>query len=414
MARPLFLSYSWSDMSDADELDRQLRVRGVPVWRDRRDMKRSGYMPDVVRQAIIDDCSGFELVGTSNSLPPRGFIGDVELPAMDERARADQTFFTGATFLGIPIAEATAALRHTDGARLSSTLGHVITRGSSRAGLAESAGGLLVRYAESLARGSLTLHMDTWDEVSWRDPAELQLTWQPSGRPSERLLGLSTKERLRNRIRDVFGRSSPAPDDPWGDELLPALRELRQALGKAQKQESLVVRGKMFLSVALALGFEFRQATGWTLDLDHPHVPCSTGAVTPDLAGWSTSLESRSTARDGTVAVLVHATHEITDAVRRHRREPDLETRAELHIKPPGGPSRQSVEPVAANALAAAIADAVRGARTQCRARETHLYIAGPWSLVALVGWHLGSAGPVTSFEATPDRSSYVEACRLV
>ena len=67
MARPVFLSYSWDDTAEADELDRQLCLRGVPVWRDRRDMERSGYMEDAVRQAILQDCSGFELLGTPNS-----------------------------------------------------------------------------------------------------------------------------------------------------------------------------------------------------------------------------------------------------------------------------------------------------------------------------------------------------------
>ena len=414
VARPVFLSYSWDDIAEADELDRQLRVRCVPVWRDRRDMKRSGYMEASARQAILRDCSGFELLGTPNSLPPTGFISDVELPAMDQRARSDPSFFTGATFLQLSIGQAAALLKNTEGSRLTSTLGFIVRKGSMRAALAESAAGVLTRYVDSLGPGPLVLHVETWDELPWRDPADLHLSWQPQGRGAERLLGLSRFERLRSRLQDRFRRSSLIPDDPWADELVPALRQLRQALVKTSKTSALQVRGKMFLSVALALGYEFRQATNWSLDLDHPYVPCSTAPVVPELPGWTSRLESRSTRRDGTVAVLVHATHDITNAVRRHRSQAGLDTRAELHLNPQSGPSRTSVDPTAANTLAAGIAEAVRAARSDCLAQDTHLYLAGPWPLAALIGWHLGSSGRVTAFEATQDRSSYVEACQLL
>src|SRR2546426_9323616 len=116
MAHPVFLSYSWSDLGVADALDRQLQLHAVPVWRDRRDMHRGSYMADAVKSAIQSECSGFELLVSPNSLPPgSGFIHEVELPAMDERARRDPGFFTGATFLDIDL--------KTAGDRLSNTAG---------------------------------------------------------------------------------------------------------------------------------------------------------------------------------------------------------------------------------------------------------------------------------------------------
>lgn len=56
MASPLFLSYSWSDESEANRLDTLLRLRGVPVWRDRRAMRWGGYQQDQVRAAISEIC----------------------------------------------------------------------------------------------------------------------------------------------------------------------------------------------------------------------------------------------------------------------------------------------------------------------------------------------------------------------
>jgi hypothetical protein len=87
--------------------------------------------------------------------------------------------------------------------------------------------------------------------------------------------------------------------------------------------------------------------------------------------------------------------------------------RATLNLFPPEGSNSRSVEPAAANALAAGIADAIRASRHDYGTTETHLYFAGPWPLAALLGWHLASSGPIVSYEATEDRSSYVRACRL-
>ena len=130
--RPVFLSYRWANLDEADELDAQLRLRGVPVWRDRRDMRRSADLGERVEAAIEKDCSGFEFVCSREAVTSRG-AGDVihehELPAMDRRAAADKSFFCGATFLRIPVSEATTALETTPAARLKTTLGTEVREG---------------------------------------------------------------------------------------------------------------------------------------------------------------------------------------------------------------------------------------------------------------------------------------------
>ena len=68
MSDPLFLSYAWGDMDEVDVLDAMLRFRGVPVWRDRRDMRWGGYNEELVRRAIRDGTSGFALYLTEKAL----------------------------------------------------------------------------------------------------------------------------------------------------------------------------------------------------------------------------------------------------------------------------------------------------------------------------------------------------------
>ena len=86
MADPLFLSYAWADSDEVDLLDTALRLRGVPVWRDRREMGFGTYNQDRAREGIAEICSGFALHYTDAVLDS-DFILNVELPEMDRRRR---------------------------------------------------------------------------------------------------------------------------------------------------------------------------------------------------------------------------------------------------------------------------------------------------------------------------------------
>jgi len=97
MARPVFLSYAREDEALADRLDTQLRLRGVPVWRDRRAMLWGAYNEDVVLDAIEHRCSGFVLLLT-DAVMTSDFILNIELPAMARRRTTTTDFFAGAVF----------------------------------------------------------------------------------------------------------------------------------------------------------------------------------------------------------------------------------------------------------------------------------------------------------------------------
>src|SRR5437867_3494310 len=99
MAAPVFLSYSWEDMSEVDDLDEMLRLRGVPVWRDRRAMRWGGYNEDLVRRTILETVSGFVLYLTPAAVAEDSwFIPQVEMRAMDDRRTRNGSFFNGAVF----------------------------------------------------------------------------------------------------------------------------------------------------------------------------------------------------------------------------------------------------------------------------------------------------------------------------
>lgn len=101
---------------------------------------------------------------------------------------------------------------------------------------------------------------------------------------------------------------------------------------------------------------------------------------------------------------MVHATADVREATRASA---GGIARAELHFTPPGGADKFSVLPGDANAAAAGIVKAIREARATYGPKETRLYLAAPWPFAALLGWHLGSCGPIVMHEANLARDSY-------
>jgi SMODS-associated and fused to various effectors sensor domain len=170
----------------------------------------------------------------------------------------------------------------------------------------------------------------------------------------------------------------------------------------------------LHLSAATAIGWEFRQPTGFSLDLNHQFVPCKTALAKPNPHGWRMNVEPGPADGDERLLVCLHATQDVANAMRRHCR--DLPpARATLHIYPPSGsPERTSVDPTQANDLAAAIAVKINACRTEYSISQSHLYLACPWPLATLLGWHLSSSGRLVVHEPDVERGSYRAACELV
>lgn len=394
VAHPIFLSYSWKDLDEVDELDQLLRLRGVPVWRDRRDMRFGIYQEDRVRSAIREDCAGFVLYLTEAALTgASGFITDIELPAMVDRRNGEPGFVNGAVYRGYGFDEGQAAVHDRTGISLGGALGSRVTDDDTATGLREAANAILAGYLDAhIGDGPVPIHFDTRNDIRWSHPGLLHLGWNPP---------------LQHDLA--------APDPAiWSAELIPALHDLRCALLAATNTRELLLSGTPHVSAALALGFEYRRPTGWTLRMhDNYGGEWSTDFQTPDLRGWTATTEPGPSGSSDVLAVAVHARHDIAAAVRRHRSEAGV-ARATLHLRPPAGSPEESIDAASASALAAAIAGEIRNAKREYSTARTHLYFAGPWPMAALLGWHLASSGAITSYEATTDRQSYLTACDLV
>jgi len=396
MASPVFLSYAWdkSDLDEADRLDTALRLRGVPIWRDRRDMSFGSYNESRVREAIRDQCSGFVLYYTDAVLSS-DFILKVELPEMDARRRrgAPPSFFAGAVFRrSLGIHEAADELRQASGVSLGEALGAPVSSEDFDADLRNAANAISGAYlAGELSGDEVTIRVETRGPLPNNDPAALHLCWCPP-------------------LHHDPDQLSP---EAWTRDLLPALADVHRSLQEVGAPRRLRIGGNLHLSAALAIGWQFRQPTGYIVAVDHPDVPAETALTTPDTHGWRLVVQPGPTDGEERLVVCVHATKDVTQAMDAHARELPP-ARATLHVYPPDGtPGRQSVKPTEANSLAAAIAAEIDRCRNTYRTDQTHLYLACPWPLAMLLGWHLSSSGRLVMHEPDVERGNYRAACEL-
>lgn len=396
MAAPLFLSYTWDEPSfaDAEMLDTYLRHRGVPIWRDRRGMRWGAYNRETVIRTIAGECSGFALLYTKPVLESE-FVCDVELPAMARRRRRDEKFFAGAVFRSQSINHAAAALRERAGVELQEPLGTVVRDESRNDDLRSAARAILQAYIRAqYAGGPVTLRMETRDPLPTEADELLHLAWAPP------------------LVHDADGYEPVV----WGEQFAPALHDMRAALQHCGTDRVLRIGGNMHLSAALALGYEFREPTGWGLELNHPRLACKSAIDEPDLNGWRAVRSPGGGAVSPTLVVCVHASKDVDAAVARHCEGESVSPTIRLDVFPPEGqePGRAIVEPAQANAIAAAIVEQILAIRRDYEVVRSYLYLACPWPLAALIGWHLGSAGEVICHEAAATRDTYRTSCVLV
>jgi hypothetical protein len=282
----------------------------------------------------------------------------------------------------------TEAVYHSAHVDIGATLGSEVGERELLGALREAANAVAREYyAAQWAAGPATARIETRNPLPVADEALLHLSLSP-----------------------------PLEHDPdaydvavWNEKIGPALADLQDALHTVQlecgdRERVLEIDGAAHLSAALALGYAFREPTRWSLRVHHHDADWETKRKPASLDGWDVPPPRAGSGREGDLIVMVHATADVREATRASA---GGLARAELHFTPPGGPDKLSLDPSTANAAAAGIVKTIREARATYAPRETRLYLASPWPFAALLGWHLGSTGPVVMHEANLARDSY-------
>jgi hypothetical protein len=222
--------------------------------------------------------------------------------------------------------------------------------------------------------------------------ADYELDWRDLFEGSE--------EERGHRLRD--------PDD-WNGRLLPELRAMAARINRETGARLLRVRGKSRLSPWFAVGFIFRQTTGWILETEQYGNLWRTDAPRSGIK-LLTAQQELSGSRTA-AAVAVSITGDATPALTRHLTSMGNPVARLIHV---------SVEHPGRDAIGSAgdlvaIADAVRTAvlGLENRPEEVFLFYFGPATGAVFIGHALNGIAPaIRLFEE--EHGTYLPSITLV
>jgi hypothetical protein len=242
------------------------------------------------------------------------------------------------------------------------------------------AGGLIAAK-EEVPPVSLWVH--AWARRAWERPPTVELDW------------------TRHFDRDTRGLPG---EDVWKGQLRPELVAARQRLAERPDGAFIDFRGKVPLSVALAVGFHFPETAGYRFRAEQP-TRGETFLWRSDAGASARGL--RVTERPGAaggkalLTVLQLTGDARTDVERFEAAHPGL-FRAVLTLEPEGGPGDGAVTSAAdAVAFAVQAREHLRRARLEHRADSTHLILYAPATCCLFLGQRLNAVGPVVAYERT-------------
>jgi hypothetical protein len=211
---------------------------------------------------------------------------------------------------------------------------------------------------------------------------------------------------------------STARRDTWDQLLLPALKDVAEAVQAHAFERTIEVSGVVAIPAATALGCVFLAPRGLSVawrqhtqgqddQLWHVDLPREKSGFCHEL------FRVDANAKD--IAVLVSATGNLELAFNAIRDDlPPL--RAVVRVSKPGARRSEWLEPGQAVDVAQLVIEGLREARTEFRKLGcVHLFLGVPAGLAMMIGQLLNTFGPVQTYEHIPDEGvGYFEPAVLL
>jgi CBASS immunity sensor of nucleotide second messenger signals/TIR domain-containing protein len=393
----VFVSYSHRDSAIDDVLCRQLRIRGLRLWRDQDSLGLGARTETAIREALVTVDAAL-LYLTPESLASR-FIMSIELPAVLERYRLEPTFPVLLILDGVTLPQIDEATLAT-GIRLSDFNAVVLAPAADEAARADEIADVARRVLQSvlglhlrrsIAHQALGIDLFSQAETTYPYPAPVCLNWVQS-----------------------FTSASPAAEH-WRTVLLPALHDLYTTIRRETVRQIALRPAGSHLSAGYAFGYVFRATTGvqlwieqttndqqthwWRTDSAMAGNPLDLAMVSDGPTGGDTTIEL-SVSRDVELGVY--------HALRLY----GLEIERRIQLRPHGGPSKTAVADGAhASAIARQVESVVADVRRANPSATIHLFGAMPIGLAVLLGTRLNRCGPIQCYEW--HQNVYHRSCRL-
>ncbi len=403
MQAKTFISYSRQNLDEVITLAGELKARGLRLWQDVSDLAPGRPTEEQIRAALAEECESFLVYLTPESLQSE-YVMRVELQAALDQWRWDRQFTIIPVFRGVAIPQVGAATMSQTGRDI--TIFHGVMIPADISGDSEEFRTSLGSAARQVLEGSLERRAPMFKADPSRQPVLDLHTRQYTARPTEADLDLDWRPFFKGRI-------APSALD-CSATLLPALKSIRETVASKWGLRSVHVRAKAHISAGLALGFAFRDPTGFQLTVEQNGevwgtevIPASDNPLTVAETGGSIGSED--------LAVQLSVAHDISRDVDRFVQARGEAFRARVTLQPRVGCGRESVaDAQQALSMAVQAAKAIRCIRDERRALRTHLFAAVPIGLAVLLGHQLNACGPIQLYEYDKERLTYVPSFMLV
>jgi hypothetical protein len=395
----VLLSYAHEDTTSVRELQLRLNVRGIRCWRDVDDLLPGGLFESQIVQAIEHEVDAMALYLTPHSLKS-DFIWKKEIPAALQRHKYDPHFHLVPILQGVSFEQVRQMCINRNLDDITRFEAISLTEGVSSSTWEEQ-NKLWNKAARRILQAALALRLRRMNADRRYEPClclktfffepptaslDLDLNWLPLIHEKERISTLQE----------------------WEHILFPALLDVKQLLSEKIASRRIRIFIQSILPAALALGFVFRESTGFTLLLEGQKETWSTDVPSseeePLHRDWNYHEQG-----DARIAVVEVATSRsikpaVDDALHVAGLTPAYRIRLELPML-----SRESVKDTAhAQAIAHQVGRICQGLYDRQRVTQMHLFVAVPAELAVLIGHQLNALCPITLYEFSK-QGDYVE-----
>ena len=385
-----FLSYRRSRSSEAAQLIRSQKERGIPTWQDIENLN-SEPTEEEIRSILAGDEIANVVLWVTPDAGQSSMIKTVEVPGAVDRHRRGDGFFI--------LIVAAGGLRYQDINRLVGSHIGITDLGNWNMAKVESD----PANEADIQRVSSRILDQRLEAIHKRLPVEDPLrliinTRESTGHPPGVALNIDWSHRFAGQQRRL------ASAEDWQMRLLPALADVVSSIQRNIHGRKIIASGLTSLPAATALGFNFMATKG--IDI----------AWEQFLAGASKQIWSLGAERTGTgylvtdtlgqtdaddLAVMVSVNADVESAVAASR-EFIGPFRAYVHVRSPEYPGFLNSAGDALDVAQRTI-NAARAARQQYQIRgRVHLFMAVPAGLAMLIGQLLNTLGPVQTYEHMP------------
>ncbi len=416
----LFLSYAWEDLAEVEQLDRELRRRGVPLWRDREDLLQ-GRPTDRAIEEAANGAAGFIFYLTKHAAESE-WVRETERALALDRVMADEGFQIHPIFRLPPgeIAELMLAKASSAADPKAYDLGAFAGYAMRQGRLPHGIGGELARAADGVLA------------------AKVEALGRSLGPGTPLRLGVGTRQAKHGDFDRVHLLLDASKDFPLGGEgchdtppdpafcrqhLDPALDTLANRLLPQAGNHPLQIQPRCHLSLAMALGFRFRRNTGVGIEAVEPNdgaiwvgprlpLEAATGA-------WETQVWDAPRSSPSDLGLAINVTRDQDDFKGSlegflKREGPGLSSI--LYFEPSQGPSHTSlkgVHPELPHRMVMSLLKTLTASEAFRNCGRIHLFYGGPPALAILLAQQLANLPLIQTYEWLSSTRTYAPCFQL-